>query len=207
MTSISEMKVPVDELVNGIKSGDHVAFTRLYREFAGFAYAILRRHLGLSHHLEDLLQQVFLKVYRETPEFRGDRPFRAWLRRACYFVIYDHIRSVKKTTFESLDAIDSDNIIYKQALIDDRKTDNPEHSLMEVETLKRLHVILNKLSPEKRMALVMHDFEGHTMGEVAEILECSKFTVRTRLVRARREFANKAKKDKALMQCLGRSVA
>jgi len=205
LATVTELETPHDDLVNQARAGDQAAFARLYREFSGFAYAALRRQLGSSPHVDDLLQQVFLKVYRELPEFLGDKPFRAWLRRACSFVVYDHLRQAKRHEAVSLD--DDEREIQVAGADASEEAAGPEGELLQIEIRRRAHRILDKLKPEKRMALVMHDFEGYTLDEAAEVLDCSRFTVRTRLTRARREFAKLAGKDRALMQLIGRSAA
>jgi RNA polymerase sigma-70 factor (ECF subfamily) len=205
LASVTELEIPQDDLVARSRAGDQAAFARLYQEFSGYAYAILRRQLGASPQVEDLLQQVFVKVYRELPAFQGDKPFRAWLRRACHFVIYDYLRQARRHEAIPLDDGERQIEVADQDPTGDPA--GPESELLKAEIRRRALLILGKLKPEKRMALVMHDFEGHTLDEAAEVLGCSRFTVRTRLTRARREFAALAGKDRALMQLIGRSAA
>ncbi|MCP4675482.1 MAG: RNA polymerase sigma factor [Deltaproteobacteria bacterium] len=204
MATVTELGKHHDALLQRAGTGDLGAFDRLYREFAGYAYGIICRQTGQSPHAEDLLQQVFVKVFRELPEFRGDRPFRAWLRRACYFVVYDHWRRNDRLKTVPLE----DDKLEQQMPTpssEDQSEKGPEGNYIHAEIIRYARRLLDKLTPEKRMALIMHDFEGHTLEEAAEIIGVSKFTVRTRLVRARREFAKKAAKDKRLMQLIGRS--
>jgi len=198
--AVTDLKTPYDDLLVRASNGDRTAFRRLYDEFSGYAYSILRRQLGDSPHVDDLLQQVFVKVYRELPEFRGEKPFRAWLRRACFFVLYDHLRRSKRHAAISLDQMESPEELVASRSVDATSEPTPEGAFLRAEIRKHTRRILEKLTPEKQMALVMHDFEGHTLDEAAEILGCSRFTVRTRLVRARKEFAQLARKDRRMAQ-------
>ena len=199
---VKKLETPLHDLIAQAVAGDHAAFGELYREFAGVVYATLSRHLGPVPAVEDLVQTVFLKVYREFSDFRGEKPFRAWLKRACLYVVYDHLRSTKSSASESVGLEERD---------EGREPDNlertPEAEYVKSEIARLTYAALDKLKPEKRIALVMHDFEGYTMDEVADVLRCSKFTVRTRLVRARREFTDHAKKNEALKQLIYRSVS
>lgn len=201
---ITDLKTPYEDLISKARRGDQAAFYQIYEGFSGFAYAIFRRHLGNSPDVEDLMQQVFVKVYLELSEYRGDRPFRAWLRRACHFAIYDYLRASKRVD----DPVEDDRL--EEANRDSAETSeppNPEVSFVKAEIRHHTRRIMNTMTAEKRMALFMHDFEGHTLLEISKILGCSMFTVKTRLVRARREFTAKAKKDTGLRQLLNRSVA
>lgn len=204
--NVADLRPEHQDLINLARQGDSAAFYQLYTAYSSYVYAILRRHLGSSPHVEDLLQQVFLKIYKDLPEFRGDRPFRAWLRRACCFAIYDHFRKTSRNPEVYLD--DDFDIQHFQngSPAEYGRASGPEEDYVKSEIRKRTHKILDKLKPDKRMALVLHDFEGHTLDEVAEILGVSKFTVRTRLIRGRREYAQLAQKDRELMQLIGRSA-
>lgn len=202
VAEVKKLETPLDDLIAQAVAGDHAAFGELYREFAGVVYATLSRHLGPVQAVEDLVQTVFIKVYREFSDFRGEKPFRAWLKRACLYVVYDHLRSTKSSERES---VDRDHQVEGRAVHNLEQT--PEAEYVKSEIARLTYEALAKLTPEKRIALVMHDFEGYTMDEVADVLGCSKFTVRTRLVRARREFTDHAKKNNALKQLISRSVS
>lgn len=201
MAEVKKLETPLDDLIARAVAGDHAAFRELYREFSGVVYATLLRHLGSVPEIEDLVQTVFLKVYREFSDFRGEKPFRAWLKRACLYVVYDHLRSAKSHPRES---VDLDERLGER--LPDHSAQTPEAAYEKSEIARITYAALDKLKPEKRIALVMHDFEGYTMDEVADVLGCSKFTVRTRLVRARREFTEHAKKNGVLSQLISRSV-
>ncbi len=193
---VHSLKNNHDECLGRAIKGDTTAFASLYREFAPFAYSILKRQLGSCPQVDDLLQQVFIKVYRELPVYKGDKPFRAWLRRACYFTVYDYLRQSKRHKAVSIE--EESSIAHIQA-----NCDSPEFAYIQSEIKRHSLRNLDKLTAEKRMALVMHDFEGHSLDEIAEMFGVSKFTIRTRLVRARREFAGIATKNKRLMQLIG----
>jgi RNA polymerase sigma-70 factor (ECF subfamily) len=203
--AVTDLRTPYDDLLVRAAEGDRSAFRQLYDEFSGYAYAMLRRQLGASPHVDDLLQQVFIKVYRELPEFRGEKPFRAWLRKACFFVVYDHLRRSRR--HQTVPLNDEASPAEPASIAEQPQScdGTPERALLQSEIRRNARRLLDRLTPEKRMALVMHDFEGHTLDEAAEILGCSRFTVRTRLVRARREFAALARKDRTMAILFERS--
>jgi RNA polymerase sigma-70 factor (ECF subfamily) len=200
--NITHLQSPLDEVIARAVEGDHAAFRELYREFVDVVYAVVYQALGENPDVEDLVQKIFIKLFREFPEYRGEKPFRAWLKMTCQFVLYDHLRNRGGTHNDK-----SDGYLSEEANSFESDSDSPERCFVKSETWRLAYAVLDKLKPDKRMALVMHDFEGYTMEEVAEVMGCSKYTVRSRLVRARREFAEKVKKNKALMQLIIRSVA
>jgi RNA polymerase sigma-70 factor (ECF subfamily) len=199
---VQKLETPLNDMIARAVAGDHIAFGALYREFAGVVYATLAKSLGHVPAVEDLVQTVFLKVYRELSEFRGEKPFRSWLKRACMFVVYDHLRSTRSRASESVPLDDG-----VEGRLPEDEEQNPATDYERAEILRLTYAALETLKPEKRIALLMHDFEGHTMGEVAEVLGCSEFTVRTRLVRARQELTASLKKNQKLKQLVSRSVS
>jgi RNA polymerase sigma-70 factor, ECF subfamily len=199
---VSELQAPLDALIARAVDGDRVAFGALYRELSGTVYATICRQLGPSPDVEDLVQKVFLKVHRELVEFRGEKPFRAWLKCACGFIVCDHLRERSAKKREAFQRWSSE-----QEIVAGSSAETPEHELLQSEIRRMTYQALEKMKPEKRMALVMHDFEGFTLLEIAEMMRCSKFTARTRLVRGRRDFAAVVKRNTELMQLIDRGVA
>ncbi|MFO8074273.1 MAG: RNA polymerase sigma factor [Polyangia bacterium] len=203
-SAVTDLEQPHDDLIIRAAEGDLIAFGSLYDEFADYVHGILRRHLGSSPHVEDLLQKVFVKVLRDLPEFRGDRPFRAWLRRACYFAVYDHLREEARRSRVPLDEARLEKEEVSSWTGSEPAPEGPEREYVRAEIRRATREKLARLTPEKQMAIAMHDFEGHTLDECGEILGVSRYTVRTRLVRGRRELAALVRKDNRLMQLIGR---
>jgi RNA polymerase sigma-70 factor (ECF subfamily) len=157
------------DMVSRAGAGDKENFRQLYNEYAPYAYGVLRRLMGDSPHIEDVLQQVFVKVFRELPEFKGDRPFRSWLGRACCLTVYNHHR--KERRHEAVPFEDNEGAAVSTAAQGMGGSDRgPERAFIEAEIHRRTHLVLDKLTPAKRMAIMMCDFEGMSLKEAAEIL-------------------------------------
>src|SRR3954464_14234560 len=97
----------VAELVTRAQQGDQTAFASLYEQYAPLVYRFLRRRLdGADEMVEDLTEDVFVKVYEKLDRYveRG-LPFTAWLYRIAHNHLVDYLRSLPRTTATSLDDV------------------------------------------------------------------------------------------------------
>ena len=80
------------ELIRACLQGDNASWQRLYRQYRGEAWSVLFRLLGPSTDIEDLIQTVFLKVFRSLKHFQGRSKLSTWLYSICVHVAMDHRR-------------------------------------------------------------------------------------------------------------------
>lgn len=166
-------------LVEALRASEPAGFTfdAIYEAEFEYVYRVLTRLVGASE-AEDLVQEVFLVVHRRLPEYRGDARITTWLFRIAYRVAGAHVRRERlRRRFLSLFGI--------EAKVRAPLANNAE-DLAEVEGV---HLALQRLSFEKRSALVLHEVEGWSCEEIAESVGVPVGTVHTRLHHARRDFA------------------
>ena len=138
----------------------------LYRQVASLA--------GPRHDLDDLVQSVAERVIKALPRFRGRCKLSTFTYSIAYRTMVDHDRfsfrynrRFAKATSEELEARDSGWDI--------------ENAALELKRARRLHLALSKLPPKKRAVIVLHELEGLSLKEVAEIVSANDRTVRSRL--------------------------
>lgn len=176
MKNVSE-----SELLNFAQSGDERAFRELFRRHGEFVARIVVRVMGPSSELEDIVQDVFVQVFRSIRSFRGDSKFTTWLYRVTSNVTRMHLRK-KRSRLQFVEAPDAD--------FQERKPDElqkPGENLAHRQQLEALYRLVHRLSDKKRDVLLMHDFGGLAAKEIALELEIPVMTVRTRLFYARKE--------------------
>ncbi|MBL8919542.1 MAG: sigma-70 family RNA polymerase sigma factor [Myxococcaceae bacterium] len=176
-------------VVERAKAGDVTAFRELYAQHhrqvsRQLAFLVLRADL------EDVLQDVFIEVFRSIKRFEGKSAFTTWLYRVTVHVA---MKSRRKHTRSRLDIVDD---VPEQ--VDERP--RPEDVSLSAERQARVEALLEKLSEKKRAVLVMHDLQGVDAHVIAEVLDTNVLTVRTRLFYARRELEALAKDDPALAE-------
>ncbi|MFO0597910.1 MAG: sigma-70 family RNA polymerase sigma factor [Myxococcaceae bacterium] len=183
---------PRADVVERAKAGDVNAFRELY----ALHHRQVARQLAFlvpRSDLEDVLQDVFIEVYKSVRRFEGKSAFTTWLYR---LTVHVAMKSRRKHTRSRLDVVEE---------VPDRADEGPtpDDVSLSAERQARVEVLLEKLSPKKRAVLVMHDLQGVDAQKIAEILETNILTVRTRLFYARRELEALAKDDPALSDFFG----
>lgn len=176
-------------LVDRAKAGDVSAFRELYAQHQRQVSRQLAFLVPRSD-LEDVLQDVFIEVFRSIKRFEGKSAFTTWLYRVTVHVA---MKSRRKHTRSRLDVVED---VPEQ--VDERP--RPEDVSLSSERQARVEALLEQLSPKKRAVLVMHDLQGVDAQTIAQVLDTNILTVRTRLFYARRELEALAKDDPALAE-------
>lgn len=184
-----------EELVMKSKEGDINAFEELVCLYERKIYTLTYRLMGNREDADDFAQEAFLKAFQAIKSFRGESSFLTWLSRIASNVCRDELRKRYRVKTESLDEkiVLDDGEIAKQFV-------SPEPGPVEEFEKKELQELLqgyiSKLSPDFRMALVLRDINGYSYEEIAEQLECSLGTVKSRISRARSYLKEQLLKDR-----------
>jgi RNA polymerase sigma-70 factor (ECF subfamily) len=179
------------DLVARCQKGDKEALGELYRLYRAEVARNLHRMLGPGRgDLDDVLQEVFIEVFRSIARFRGDSKVSTWLYRVCVNVALQRLRKRKRRNEVSTDDV------AEPAPDDGGET--PERALDNRRRLDAVYRILDELSPKKRVVFILHEIEGREPKEIAGIVGAPVLTVRTRLHYARKEFYALAASDARL---------
>jgi RNA polymerase sigma-70 factor (ECF subfamily) len=176
------------DLVARCQRGDKDALGELYRLYRAEVARNLHRMLGPGRiDLEDVLQEVFIEVFRSIGRFRGDAKITTWLYRVCVNVALQRLRKRKRRNEVSSDSI-----------VEESTEETPERDLDARRRLAAVYRILDELAPKKRVVFILHEIEGREPKEIAGIVGAPVLTVRTRLHYARKEFYARAARDARL---------
>jgi len=172
------------ELVAKSKAGDLHAFEELVCRYERKIYTLAYRMTGNYHDANDLAQEAFLRAFQSIKGFRGDASFSTWLCRIATNVCRDELRKRYRVSLESLEQEVSfgDWEMKKQIPAD---VPGSAEIYEQQELQHELQDLINTLTPEFRMALILRDIQGLSYEEIAEQLECSLGTVKSRISRAR----------------------
>jgi RNA polymerase sigma-70 factor (ECF subfamily) len=145
--------------------------------------ANLYRVLGDRGELDDLVQEVFVIAFRGMERFRGDSKLSTWLYRICVNVALGRLRTKarKPPPIPMAEPIEP-------SADDADAPETPERLMLRREEIARVYRALDRLSPKKRVVIVLHEIEGLDIREIAAIVRAPLVTVRTRLHYARKEF-------------------
>lgn len=170
----------VDSLISRAQAGEQRAFRELFTKHRGEVARLVFRMLGPSPDVDDVIQDVFVHVYRSLPSFRGESKFSTWLYRLTVNVTRMHLRRGRSRPQIA-------DVDVPEAPRDSEPSDTPDRATERAERVRALYRLLEGLSEKKRAVLVMHDLEGVPAKEIAELVDAPVLTVRTRLFYARKE--------------------
>lgn len=170
------------DLVTRSTSGDMDAYAELVNRYQGRVYNTTYRLLGDYEDARDAAQEVFMKAWKALPTFRGDSRFSTWLYRIAVNTARSAGRKRKKraTTYSMNPGGREEAPIALEA-----DGPDPLQAVTAEEHAGLIQDALNALDDDHRRVLVLHEMEGLTYGEIAEVLACAEGTVKSRMHRAR----------------------
>jgi RNA polymerase sigma-70 factor (ECF subfamily) len=155
-----------------------VAMGILYERFRERVYNVGLRVVGDPEEAADVLQDVFLLLFRKIHRFRERAFFASWVYRITVNVSLDHLRRRRRSPVPTSSASLLDGPLEGGDLT------APERRLSSRDLQAHVREALYALSPRLRIVIVLRYLEGLSYGDIAEILECSTGTVKSRLNRA-----------------------
>jgi RNA polymerase sigma-70 factor (ECF subfamily) len=175
---------PADEsaLIAAAQGGDREAFNQLVVKYQSLAYNVAYRVLGDGDAAADATQDAFISAYRAIARFRGGS-FKAWIMRIVTNACYDQLRAKQRRPTTSLDA--DPELERHEWNVD--PGERPEAYVVRQELGQIIQRGLATLPAEQRTCVVLSDIQGMSYDEIAQTMNCSLGTVKSRLNRARRK--------------------
>lgn len=160
------------DLIKGCIEGNRQMQEELYKRFSGKMYAVCLRYANNADDAQDLLQEGFIKVYRNLHRFRAEGSFEGWIRRVFVNSSIEHFR--KKALQLSKVSDKEENTI--------EDTDSSALDQMAEKDIVRL---IQELSPGYRTVFNLYVVEGYSHREIGDMLGISEGTSKSQLARAR----------------------
>jgi RNA polymerase sigma-70 factor (ECF subfamily) len=157
-------------------------FNKYHKKVYRIAYGVVRQR----EEALDVVQEVFIKLFRSIRNFKGRSHFYTYLYRMVMNTAIDHKRKVGKQFMSSLDEEGS----FEPS---EEPEKGPERILLQKELEERVRLAMDKLPDEQRAALLYRDQEGLSYQEMAEAMGCSIGTVMSRLHYGRKKMQESLK--------------
>jgi RNA polymerase sigma-70 factor (ECF subfamily) len=174
-----------ERLLERLRKGDELAFETLIEQYEQPIFNLVVRLVDDSADAADVTQEVFLKVFRKVASFRGESSLKTWIYRIAVNEARNQRRwfSRHKRQEVGLDPAPGEAQGYGDWLEDAGRS--PYDLTLDRETEELIENALRDVSQPFRAALVLREVEGLSYEEVAEILEISLGTVKSRILRGR----------------------
>jgi RNA polymerase sigma-70 factor (ECF subfamily) len=186
--AVSTEETPADDLVARAQRGDKAAFRLLFERHRNDVARLVFRMLGPKADMEDIIQEVFLQVYRSLGDFRGEARFTTWLHRLTVNVVLMHRRAARSRP----------QFTEEVPAAAEAPLAHPDEDAIRRQRVRAFYEVLDRLPDKKRAVFVLHEIEGRTPSEIAEIVGAPVLTVRTRLFYARRELIQLLRQEPTL---------
>ncbi len=170
-------------LMAEVARGDTVAFERLVERHQALVIGTVGRMLGHNSDVEDVAQQVFIRVWKGAPRYRPTAKFTTWLLTITRNLVFNEARRRKRHPGDTLDVHEGEETL---VLIEPAQH-VPDKELLEAELHRAIEAAIRVLPEKQRMAVVLRRYEGKSYEEIGEVLGLTVPAVKSLLFRARTE--------------------
>jgi RNA polymerase sigma-70 factor (ECF subfamily) len=170
-------------LMAEVARGDTVAFERLVERHQALVIGTVGRMLGSNSEVEDVAQQVFIRVWKGAPRYRPTAKFTTWLLTITRNLVFNEARRRKRHPADTLDVHEGEEALG----LTDPARHVPDEELLQAELQLAIERAILALPEKQRMAVVLRRYEGKSYEEIGEVLGLTVAAVKSLLFRARTE--------------------
>ncbi len=171
------------DLIRGCKRAETLAMKTLYESYYSLMLGICIRYVGNVFDAEDLVQEGFVKIFKDISSFSGRGSFEGWLKRVMINNTLMHLRKSKKElSFENIDEL----AVNEPTPIDDEELSTEQQIAGADFTKEELIEIINSLPTGYQEIVNLYIIDGYKHREISKILNISQGTSKSQLFRARK---------------------
>jgi RNA polymerase sigma-70 factor (ECF subfamily) len=176
-------------LMRLVAGGDTRAFEQLIERHQALVAGTVARMLGSNADVEDIAQQVFIRVWKSAARYVAKAKFTTWLLKITRNLVFNEMRRAKRRPHLPVQIEpEAEEIPLK-----DEQTSAPDATLLEAELQSAIEKAIGLLPKTQRMALVLRRYDELSYEEIADVLDLSVPAVKSLLFRARTELRERLK--------------
>ena len=166
------------------KAGNHESFRWLVEKHQKMVFVTAMGFVHVKEDAEDLVQEVFVKVFKNFQDFKGDAEFSTWLYRITVNACINFLNKKKRT-----DLLLRTGDLFLSLI--NKADDNPEKEMLETEMSEAIKTAIGTLSNKQKTAFVLSKYDELSQKRIAEIMNISEGAVEQHLQRAKKNLQKK----------------
>lgn len=179
-----EKKINDDQLIKLALSGDYTAYEMLISKYERKVHSLAIRITKDPILAEDVLQDVFMTVFRKLDSFKGNSQFSSWLYRIAANFCFMALRKRNNVQFDSIE--NALPTLHSQISVEvQSNVQTADQHLSTKELRSELEKAISRLDEDYRVVFIMRDVDGLSIKEICDILNLSEPAVKSRIHRAR----------------------
>ena len=171
------------ETIKRAQSGDDEAFGEIIRAYRKRILGTVYRMISRGDDVEDVGQEVFVRLYDSIGQLRTPQVFEPWLYRLTVNACYDYLRRKRREIDVRMADLSEEQIVAIDAALSGRRAIDDSQKAGAKELLE---VVLGRVSKEDRLLLVLKEIEGLSLKELSRVYKVNTNVLKVRLFRARK---------------------
>ncbi len=170
------------ELIEKARAGDTSAFNQLVLAYRKRILGTISRLIGRPEDVEDVGQEVFVRLYYSLDQLRTAEVFEPWLYRLTVNASYDYLRRAKRRNESRMADLSEQQVVMADSLAGGRQNDEDRQ---KGETREFVDALFRHVSDEDRLLLTLKEVEGLSLKELEQVYRVNENALKVRLFRAR----------------------
>jgi RNA polymerase sigma-70 factor, ECF subfamily len=170
------------ELIEKARSGDDGAFNQVVQAYRKRILGTIARLIGRPEDVEDVGQEVFLRLYYSLDQLRTAEVFEPWLYRLTVNAAYDYLRRQRRRHESRMSDLSEQQVLMADAAAGGKANEEEKRRIKVKELVESL---LGKISEEDRILLTLKEVEGLSLKELEKVYKVNENALKVRLFRAR----------------------
>ena len=184
--------VDYTQAVEQAKAGREEGFTFLYENTYRNKLYIAMKYMKNEQDAMDVLQDAYIKAFARLDSLQDANAFPGWMSTIVANTAINALQKKKAVLFSDLQNENDEGDVFEYTLEDENMSTQPEMACTVQETQDMVRELINSLSDEQRICVLMFHLEGYSIKDIATVLNCSENTVKSRLNYGRKNIKAKA---------------
>ena len=164
-----------EKTIRKAASGDRMAFRDLVLEHSHAMFRLAWRLTGDQNAADDIVQEAFIKAWQKIGNFRMESSFRSWINRITVNTAMDYLRKQSRNAARTTVEPEWERTT--------AGSETPKHDV-QIDIQQQTHAAMKQLSERERAALMLRHFEGHSIKEIAQMLDLTTDACKQTIFRA-----------------------